>query len=210
MEDLWNIKSFRNNLLLISTINLLVIFFAQEINEINVLWLIKINNINSLKVLLVLLLANLYIFRRYHQYILKMEKKFNYILLFKDILNKKKFSSIKNQNNKSCNINISESWTLQIDWNNTGFRNIFSNNKILCDISKNDKNQETLILTAPTISNGTQIKLNYTNNHKIQYLKFKFYLDERFFFDYYLPIRIWNTSLIIFTIKIIYESYNIL
>jgi len=57
--------------------------------------LIKLTDINSWKVLIILLIANLYFFRRYHQLYDIFDKKYNYTILFKDILEKSKKNIIK-------------------------------------------------------------------------------------------------------------------
>ena len=77
MDDLWDIKVFRKNLMMISIINILVFIFAWEIKEINVFWLIKFENIDNFKLLIILLISNIYVFFRYYSYFIKIHFNFN-------------------------------------------------------------------------------------------------------------------------------------
>lgn len=208
MEKLWDIKSFRNNLLSISLINLLILLFSKNISEINVLGLIKISDIYSLKFFMVLIVVNLYMYRRYLQYLLKSDKEYNYVLLFKDILDSWFYTSTKNQSNQAINMSISKTWSILLNGNPTAFKNISNIEDVTTDIEILEWGKvEQMSLSARSISNTAVYKVVYENNLRIIYLKFLFYLKEKYFFDYYLPVWLGFISLVCLTIKILCISY---
>lgn len=201
--------------MLVSLTNILILLFSNNITEINILWLIKLTDINSLKVLMVLLIWNLYVFRRYHQYLLTFPKKFNYSILLHDIVNnaKKQIKEIRTNSFSTVTDRffINSKWNLFI-WEslNGDFKNIFNNEDIYCDIKKTAEYNINEILLSK-YQDGYSFRISYKKyNIKIIWIKFKFYFREKFYLDYYLPIWIGNISLILLTIKIIYESNNLL
>ena len=87
MEEIWNIKSFRNNIMIVSVLTILLLIFSDQIKEINVFWIIKLDNIKNLKLLWILLCVNIFVLLRYYQYLLVHEIILNEKLMIFKILN---------------------------------------------------------------------------------------------------------------------------
>lgn len=206
MNDLWDIKIFRKNLMIISVINILVFIFAWNIKEINIFWLIKLEWVESFNILILLILSNFYIFIRYIQKLIKNDININYKLLFIDIINLKKeiIQNVKvlywNENITKTEIN--NKWDILINWAETTFKNIL-NNKNISSSTINNKDTITIELDQKIewyANNWISLICKKGISYKITYLIF--IIKDNYFFDYYLPIIIWTISISLILIKI--------
>lgn len=206
MEEIWNIKSFRNNLMIASLVTILIFIFSDKITKINFLWLIEITNINSIKLLVIILIINIYTFYRYNSYFMKMHFNLNYALLFKLILEKinlwKIKWTIKVNSDEYEKIELSSSWNILYtekteNWSfkrkSDVFVNILSNPEIDCYL----RSKKEIIL----INHNSTIEISLL---KIPYkLIFLFYIFEKNVADYYLPFFLWSISIYLVSLKII-------
>lgn len=223
MEDLWDIKIFRKNLMIISIINILIFIFASDIKEINILWLIKLENVNSFKVLILLLISNIYVIIRYNQILIKSPKKQDYKILFSYIIKNYKKNIIEINYINSTNytnikkwplekwrmITIDSKWTVSLEensdiiWLVTYFYEIYSNDNIYSILNKN-----TIKLIDKKELREKSITITFNNSINVFYQKIKYYIDDSYYFDFYLPLLIWLISIFLIETKLFYLFLN--
>lgn len=233
MDDLWDLKIFRNNLMFISIIIIIFIVFKWNINEINILWIVKLKEINSIKILILFLIIIAYVLLRYLQYLLKYDLDINYKILIFDIINNKYYQkniinlremnvTFLNKNNNSRIVEMKKIYEKKViseiiydNWITLKFKNTnicnsycykaISDNNIFWWIVTNNKWFLSLFIHNKDESNKKDnIHISYKNNKLIFFiLKLKFYIKEHYFFDYYLPIFMWIISIILIITKIL-------
>ena len=212
MEEVWNIKSIRNNLVFISIITILLILFSQnnEIKEINILSLIKITDINTFKFLSVLLIANMYVFYRYYTYFIKSNLKLDYDLLFKFILEKHRnqiqFIRYHSSNKPLEEFKINYQWKLEYKSRIfTYFDPILSNKNITSSLLFREKyiDVELLCITDEDTSD-IPLALSISKYSFINlWIFFIFYIKEKNVMDYYLPFLLGIVSIVTLINKIL-------
>lgn len=232
MDDLWDIKVFRKNLMLVSIITIIIFIFWWNIKEINIFWMIKLENINSYKILILILVTNIYVLVRYGQYLLKHDLNINYKILILEVINNKYFQKniieiremtrendydwtsmyTKKTYKKNEITNLSYNKSVQLSYNNWNATRIFCYNALT---------DENIIWWLFGVLENNNMWLYLNNNNKgrdddnlyIEYkenkliffiLKIKFYIKEHIFFDYYLPIIFWVISIILIVINTTY------
>ncbi len=202
-EKIWDLSSFRKNLMLISVFNILVSIFYNNIKDINFLFF-KMENIDDWKVLVILLSTNLYCIWRYNQYLTINLKTINYKFLFKDVVNnEKKYTSDKIRSNWQVrNVIINENDNLIVKTNNDYWLispNFMNDDKILVSLIdiKNDKDYSHKLILYKDKKLLFDIRLNYKNN--------PFIFKDKYYADRYIPIILWYIWVIlIFILLIIY------
>ena len=197
MEDLGDIKIFRRNIMLVSLLTIIFIFFKWDIININILWVIKTNNVNDFKLIIILIILNFYVFLRYYTYIKSIYIIRNYAKLFKELLNNYNKDLIEISNDSwKIKAKIDSFWNLLV--NNDKYENIdniYSNKYSWLYIDFRDSSKEEKIVVYPmnqwpNFIHHYWISIYYKRSFEY-YLRFlKVIFIDHYYFNYYLPLVI--------------------
>ena len=198
-EKIWDIHSFRKNLMLISIINIIIIFFwAENITKIDFIFF-HLEHLENWKVFTILLIGNIYTLWRYWQYVKITPSSKNYMFLLKEITNNKNIDKNFRGWNNSNTMIIDEKWNV-----------IHKDNKWKLKIrNKSILNKKEFFITIVSIENSkykNKISLYKDIKHKdwrtstseiyhIDYnkdqLNKNYPIQDKYYADILLPFIIW-------------------
>lgn len=211
-EKIWELHSFRKNLILISLISLLLLVFWWNIENINFL-AFKLANVSDWKIYTLLFAWNIYTLWRYWQYLTISPIYKNNKFIFQQVLSldesKKAYLSLPTWTSK---IKLDKQWNiLEYKTGNIWvirLRDIIkSNNYIVSNRGENrkhlDKDYDSIVNFSEEIKKSDRINNYYSIIYNKQDIKESFIFQDKYFADRNLPIILWLFSIVCTSIKIL-------
>lgn len=232
MEEIWNIKSIRNNLLIIWFLTTSLLFISDNIQRINLFWIVEFEDINQPKILLIFFVLNLYVFYRYLQYMWRFNEHADKKFLLKSFLNSsyhtkniisvemnsnftpdREYKSFKYKWEEIHHISYSNN-LIQVSteayWTYFLFTNFLYDDLIYWRISKvtGDNNQSLKLYIKNSWVDSESLVINYEYKAIPYYLNLlKSILKDNYYTDYYFPILVGLVSIFFLTYKLIISLY---